>query len=189
MNRRRCYLLALSLLLALIVPATAIACPIAFRTIGPVDVRSSEVLRPSFRSTNRAAWKLGSSWSSTRPELNQTLRAKSGRAYHAATYPSQRALSIDAVSPGDGGWRYGDDDDPATPPCALTGRGEWQPPVILVKEERRRVRIMAVAQRTVGDRTGCELGADGVWGCPVMTRTVVRLARPIGTRRVDFEVF
>lgn len=181
--------LACSIVIMLLLPGLANACNVAFRTIGPIDVRKSAIERPSFRLGARAAWKLDSSWRATRPELNQDLRVRGGGTYRGASYPKQRALSIDAPAPVDAGWRYGDDADPETPPCEIAGRGEWQAPKILVKETRRTVRIAAASQRTVGDRTGCVLGAgQDEAGCPTMTRSIVKLKRPLGNRQIHFEL-
>lgn len=179
---------SLALLLLLGLPLSAWGCSIAFRTIGPVKVRPNAIERPAFRQTTRQQWSLDRSWTATRPELNQDIVATGGRTYRGASYPKQRALSIDAAAPDDNGWRYEDDADPRTPPCAISGSDEWQQPVILVRETVSEVRVLAVARRTVGDRTGCQLDQD-MWGCPTLTRSVVKLKRPLGTRTIRFETF
>lgn len=177
------------MVIMLLLPGMASACTIAFRTIGPIEVRKSAIERPSFRAATRAAWKLDAGWRATRPELNQDLVLRGGGTYRGVSYPKQRALSIDAAAPVDAGWRYGDDADPETPPCAIAGRGEWQAPEIFVKETGRTVRIAAAARRTVGDRAGCVLGAgQDEAGCPTLTRSVVKLKRPLGSRQIHFEL-
>ncbi|MCW2927263.1 MAG: hypothetical protein JWM86_1231 [Thermoleophilia bacterium] len=174
----------------LVVPSFAGACPIPFRSIGPVKVAKVDVREPVVRLSSRAAWKLDDSWTSTTPELNQVVIARRGPRYEGVTFASQRGLSIDATEPSDRGWKYSSDDDPATPPCDISGQGEWQRPVIHVREDRRSVRIAAVAQHTTGDRTGCILGGeDAEWGCPTLTRSIVHLKNPIGGRKLIFEVF
>ena len=105
-----------------------------------------------------------------------------------ASDPTHRALSIDAAAPLNFGWTYVDDADASTPPCAIAGQPEWQPPIVMHKEDDRRVRIAAVARRTDGDRTGCEFAPGQERACPALTRTVIRLAAPIGTRRIDFNM-
>ena len=181
---------ALSILL--LAPSFASACPIAFRAIGPVTVTRVEVVRPIQRNTRRSVWRLDRTWTSTSPELNQVIVARGGRTYLNATFARQDTLSIDAAAPADGGWLYGDDEDPETPPCALSGQGEWQQPRILIREHAHRIRIAAAARRTVGDRTGCVLGAGQAasdWGCPTLTRTIMKLTRPVGQRQLVFERF
>ncbi len=171
-------------------PATALACPIAIRRIGPLEGSRSDLIRPTPRITTRDAWKLDSSWMSTMPRLSQFITIKGVGTYHGATFKEQRALSIDARGPFDNGWMYFDDSDPDTKPCELTGQIDWQPPKIRVVQGPRQVRIVATTQRTVGDRTGCILGPDkGVRECPNLTRVIVRLAKPLGTRKLVFEVF
>ncbi len=180
--------LALSLLLLLGAPVAALGCNIAFRTIGPVQFRESEVKRPAERSSSRARWKLGAGWIGTHPELNQVIKVRGKGMMEGVSFSRQRALSIDAAAPADNGWLYADDALESTPPCAISGQAEWQRPVILVREDRREVRITAAARRTPGSRAGCVLGGnDAAWGCPVLTRTVVRLSRSIGSRQLVFE--
>lgn len=182
---------ALSLVLLLVLPSVAQACPIAFRTLGPLAIQKGEVTRPVIRNVPRTAWRVDDTWTSTRPELNQDILARGIGVYRGATYRRQRALSIDAAAPSDNGWVYADDHDPATPRCAMAGRPEWRKPVIMLRETRRVIRIAAVARRTVGDRAGCVLGGDqdaSEWGCPTLTRAVLKLKRPVGERRLVFEV-
>jgi hypothetical protein len=170
------------------IPGAALACNIAFRTIGPVKVKAAELKRPTERATPRATWKLDDAWVGTVPELNQIVRLRGTGALEGVAFARQRALSIDAAAPTDNGWLYRDDALESTPPCAVSGLGEWQPPVILVRETRREVTVTAASQRTPGSREGCVLGGDGeARGCPTLTRTIIRLARPIGTRRLVFE--
>jgi hypothetical protein len=182
--------LALTLLLA--APSIAAACPIPYRTVGPLSVHRIDVRRPVARVVPRSAWALDASWTSTSPELNQHVVATGGRVYLTASFARQRSLGIDAAAPDGNGWVYGSDDDPDTPPCRLAGRAKWQPPIILVRENRRTVRIAAASQRTPGDPDGCVLGAGQAaedWGCPTLTRSILRLQRPIGRRQLVFETF
>lgn len=173
----------------LLFPSVVAACPIPFRSVGPVKLTRQDVVRPVQQSSSRRAWGLDQSWKSTSPELNQLLVARGGRTYVSATFTRQDTLSIDAAAP-DSTWRYSDDGDPATPSCELEGQSEWERPVILIREEERRVRVAAVVRRTTGDRTGCVLGADqdaSDWGCPVLTRKLMKLKRPVGHRQLVFE--
>jgi hypothetical protein len=172
----------------LLLPTVADACPIPFRTIGPVKLQRHDVRRPTYRAVDAVAWRVGSQWTFTTPELNQELRAHDGRSYDAATFPRQQALSIDAAAPDDNGWVYADDSDPHTPPCELAGRSEWQQPVIMLRQDAKRVRIAAAARRTVGSRAGCVLGGgDQQWSCPTLTRRIILLKRPLGDRELVFE--
>lgn len=185
-------MVAILLALLLLGPTAATACPIPFRTIGPVRAGHGDVRRPIMRSTSRAAWQLDASWTATSPELNQFVRTVDGRRHEFVTFARQQALSIDAAAPADNGWLYGDDDDPATPPCRLAGQGEWQAPVIRLREGPREVRVVAAARRTVGDRAGCRLGAGQdalTLGCPTLTRSIRLLKRPLGSRTLVFETF
>lgn len=172
----------------LIAPATALGCNIAFRTIGPVTFAKSEIKRPIERSGSRSRWQLQGDWVGTRPELNQIVKVRGVGAVEGVSFSRQSSLSIDAAAPSNNGWLYADDDLDSTPPCEIAGTGEWQLPVVLVREDRREVRIAAAAQLTPGSRFGCVLGGDdAAWGCPTLTRTVVKLDRPIGSRRLVFE--
>lgn len=182
--------LALALLLA--APSIAGACPIPWRVVGPVKVERLDIRRPVTRTVPRARWGLDASWASTQPELNQQVVTSRGRVYESVSFARQRVIGIDAAAPDSNGWVYGDDDDPATRACAISGQPEWQQPVIRVRQGRRVVRIAAAARRTVGDRTGCVLGGGqdaSDWGCPTLTRTVIRLGRPLGGRLLVFEAF
>lgn len=177
-----------SFLVVVAAPSAALGCNIAFREIGPVQIRASEVKRPSERSATRAGWHLDESWVGTRPELNQVIRVRGLGTIDGVSFSGQRALSIDAAAPADNGWLYRDDDLDSTPPCEITGLGAWQQPVILVREGRGEVRVAAAARPTPGSRAGCVLGGDdAVWGCPTLTRTIVKLSRPIGDRRIILE--
>lgn len=180
----------LSLLLAVLLPAQALACPIAIRRIGPLDLEHADIRRPVLRTVTRAAWGLDASWASTRPRLSQVVVTTRSGTWYNVSYRRQQALSIDARGPFDNGWMYVDDADPDTPPCAMVGEIEWQAPRILVRQTARSVRVAAVSRRTVGDRTGCVLGPDlGVRECPNLTRTIVKLSIPLGSRPLIFEAF
>jgi hypothetical protein len=182
-------LLACTLAAALL-PAVALACPIAIRRVGPIEGSRSDLVRPVARVTTREAWGLDASWVSTRPRLSQFVVVRKVGTFHGVSFKEQRALSVDAYGPEDNGWMYFSDDDPMTKPCELVGQIKWRPPRIRVVQGRREVRVSASAQQVVGDRTGCILGPDtGLRKCPNLTRTVVRLAKPLGSRRLVFEVF
>jgi hypothetical protein len=178
----------LAALTALLLPAQAFACNIPIRTIGPLDIKKGELRKPVDRATTREDWGLDDTWRSTRPRLNQYVILRHIGTYHGWSYRTQRALSIDAYGPEDDGWMYVEDSDPATPPCQMVGQIEWQAPKIKVKETTKMVRVLAVAQRTVGDRTGCILGPDqGVRDCPNLTRVVILLKSRVGDRVLSFE--
>jgi hypothetical protein len=176
--------------LALAVPAAAFACTIPIRTIGPLGISRADLRYPVERTVTRARWGIDSSWRAVLPSVDQFVKIRHGVTVHGASYRTQRAISIDARGPEDNGWMYFDDDLDSTPPCALTGKIEWQAPRVRVRQSRTEVRIAATSQRTVGDRTGCILGPDhGVRACPNLTRSIVRLATPLGNRRLVFEQF
>ena len=180
---------ALAMLLVLcLFEGASLACPIAIRQLGPIDAVRSDLRRPIQRQGVREDWGKDDSWASVTPRLTQFVRLRGGRNYYGWTYPKQRALSIDAYGPDDNGWTYFSDEDPLTPECQLTGQIEWQLPKISVKQTRKEVRVIATAQRTVGDRTGCILGADqGVRKCPNLARTIVLLKQQLGARKLYFE--
>lgn len=179
-----------SVLALALVPAVALACPIPIRKVGPLEENRATLVRPVSRIVTRDAWGLDSTWVSTRPRVSQFVQVRNVGTYHGVSFREQSSISIDAYGPFDNGWMFFDDTDPATPTCALTGQIDWQKPLIRVVQGRREVRIAATAQRTVGDRTGCFLGPDfGVRECPNLTRTIVRLAKPLGTRKLVLEVF
>jgi len=187
---RHIAVLASLLSLLLLVPASALACTIPIRRIGPIELEQGELKRPVYRVVERSAWGVDASWISTTPRLSQFVILQNGRVVHGATYKRQQALSIDAPGPVDGGWLYFNDSDPMTPTCALTGQAEWQLPKIRVRQMATKVRVAATTQRTVGDRTGCILGPDqGVRPCPNLARNIIKLAAPLGERELTFERF
>lgn len=171
-------------------PAIGLACTIPIRTIGPVTAAKSDLQRATYRTVSRDSWRLDRSWVSTRPRLSQFVRVRGLGRFHGVTFPQQQALSLDAVGPFDNGWKFFEDDNPNTPACPLVGKIDWQPPKILVRQLKHQIRVVAVAQRTVGDRSGCILGPDfGVAECPNITRVVYRLRAPVGHRRIVFDQF
>lgn len=171
-------------------PAVGLACSIPIRTIGPVVAAKSDLQRASYRTITRDDWQLDRSWVSTRPRLSQFVKVRGVGRFHGVTFPKQRALSLDAVGPFDNGWKFFQDERPASPPCGLVGKIDWQPPKILVRQFKREIRVIAVSQRTVGDRSGCILGPDfGEAECPNITRVIYRLKAPVGTRGLVFEQF
>ena len=180
----------LALLLALALPATAFACPIAIRTIGPLPITGTDLRRPVNRTTTREAWGLDESWVATRPVVSQIVKLRSGRVVNNVSYAKQQAISIDARGPHDTGWMYINDFDDTTPECQMLGEIEYQTPKIRVRQTATEVRIIATAQKTVGDRTGCILGPDnGVRQCPNLARVIVRLAKPLGNRKLVLESY
>jgi hypothetical protein len=171
-------------------PAVAASCVIPIRTIGPLDGGRTQLVLPQLRTVTRDAWGVDESWVSTRPRLSQFVRIRRIGRFHAMSFRRQQSLSIDARGPFDYGWLYFDDGRPDTPACTMIGKEEWQRPRVLVRETATEVRIAAVTQRTVGDRTGCTLGPDhGEAECPNLTRVIRTLKRPVGTRRLVFEQF
>jgi hypothetical protein len=196
MDRSIRSLAAACALLVVIAPAAAAAdvafepgtCNLAFRQLGPVRIQRSELRRPIEQDSTRAKWRLDSTWASTPPQLNQTLKTRSIGTYIGVSHSQQRSLSIDAVPPDTYGWTYVDDSNPRTPTCAMIGMPDWQKPRVLLKQERTAVRVLAVSRHTDGDRTGCELaGGDGFLPCPQLTTTIVHLKTPIGARRLYLE--
>lgn len=177
-------------LAAALVPAVALACPIPIRRIGPIDESRADLVRPTARIVTRDAWGLDGTWRSTRPRLSQFVVVTDVGTFHGVSFKEQRSLSVDAYGPEDNGWMYFDDDDPATNSCEVVGQLKWQKPKIRVVQGRREVRIAATTQKIAGDTTGCILGPDmGVRDCPNLTRAVVRLATPLGNRKLVLEVF
>ena len=179
-----------SALVAALLPAVALACPIPIRRIGPIDESRADLVKPIARIVTREAWGLDGSWASTRPRLSQIVVVKDVGTYHGVTFKEQRALSVDAYGPEDNGWMYFDDGDPTTESCDLVGQIKWRKPVIRVVQGRREIRVAATSQKVAEDISGCILGPDfGVRDCPNLTRAVVQLVKPVGDRKVVFEVF
>lgn len=177
-------------LAAALLPAIALACPIPIRRIGPLEESRTDLVRPIGRIVTRDAWGLDATWASTRPRLSQFVVVRDVGTFHGVSFKQQSNLSIDAYGPEDNGWMYFDDGDPNTAACEVVGKFKWQAPKIRVVQGRREVRIAATAQRTVADETGCILGPDfGVAECPNLTRTIIRLAKPLGERKLVLEVF
>jgi hypothetical protein len=176
-------------LVAAVLPAVALACPIPIRSIGPLEESRVDLVKPIGRAVTRDAWGLDASWASTRPRLSQFVVVRKVGTFHGVSFKQQKSLSIDAYGPEDNGWMYFDDGDPNTPSCAIVGQIKWQAPKIRVVQGRREVRIAAVAQR-VANSEGCILGPDlGVKDCPNLTRTIVQLVKPLGNRKLVLEVF
>ena len=179
-----------STLAAALLPALALACPIPIRRIGPLEESRADLVKPIARVTTRAAWGLDGTWASTRPRLSQFVVVKDVGTFHGVSFKEQKSLSIDAYGPEDNGWMYFDDGLPSTAPCELVGEIKWQAPKIRVVQGRREIRVAATAQKVAGDTSGCILGADfGVRDCPNLTRVIVQLVRPVGERKLVFEVF
>lgn len=191
MHPRPIRIIVATLALLLVTPLDlALACNIEFRVIRAAEIARSDVRRPVERSATSKSWKMDDTWTSTWPQLNQVVSVRRVGKVHGVSFAAQRALSIDALPPGDYGWTYIDDRSPATPPCTMVGSTEWQPPHVFVKETRREVRITAAAQRTVGDPAGCELDRQPlVLPCPNLAQTVIKLDQPVGDRRLVFERF
>ena len=180
----------LALVLALLVPATAIGCTIPIRTIGPVTLRTDEIVRPKTVQVDRSQWTSDAYVASTRPRLSQWVIIKGVGRLHGISYKSQKSLSIDAYGPEDHGWMYFNDDDPETRPCEMVGQLEWQPPVIRVVQGAKKIRFAATSARTKGDRMGCTYGPDlGAPECPNLTRNIIQLKKPVGDRIISMEVF
>lgn len=174
--------------LALPAAATADDCVRPFRTIGPLDITRADIRTPSTVKGKRANWKLDATWTGVRPRLSQHVRLKSGKRYFGSSFSAQRAMSIDAYGPEDHGWMWVADSDPKNPPCTMIGRSAWQAPKVFVRETRTRVYVTAASQPATGDRTGCVLGPDhGTRECPLLTRNIVKLKKPVGTRKIVFE--
>ena len=124
------------------------------------------------------------------PELNQRVVSRAGSVHEGQAFARQVALSIDAAAPSNNGWSYADDDDPSTAPCRMVGKAEWRQPRILIRETATEVRVLAAVRRTAGNRSGCVLGGEHAeWGCPTLTRKLMKLRRPVGERRIVFETF
>jgi hypothetical protein len=190
MRPLRTTVVLLAAALAFLVPAVAFACTIPIRTIGPLDISRADLRYPVERKVTRDAWGVDTSWRAVLPSVDQFVKIRNGVTVHGASYRTQRAISIDARGPEDNGWMYFDDDLESTPPCQLTGQIEWQRPRVRVRQSSTEVRILAASQRTVGDRTGCILGPDhGIRPCPNLTRTIARLAAPLGNRKLVLEQF
>jgi hypothetical protein len=179
-----------STLAAALVPAIVLACPIPIRRIGPLEETRADLVRPTARVTTRAAWGLDETWASVRPRLSQFVVVQDVGTFHGVSFKEQKSLSIDAYGPEDNGWTYFDDGLPETKPCEVVGQIKWQAPKVRVVQGRREVRIAATSQKIAGDTTGCILGADfGVRECPNLTRVIVQLVKPLGERKLVFEVF
>lgn len=191
-------LLAVLAVTSLALPGAVLAdsgevCTEPIRTLGPVSIKKSDLVRPKARKVQRSTWTLDSSWTSVRPRLSQYVKVRAeGKIYtiHAVTWPNQKTLSIDAYAPEDYNWLYVDDDNPDTAPCQMVGQSAWQPAKIYVREGKTSIAVAAASQHTVGDATGCVLGPDnGVRECPILTRSLIKLKSKVGARTIYFDRF
>lgn len=174
----------LAALVLVVLPAGAVACVIPIRTVGPVDVVKGDLVRPKAARSTRSAWGLGAEWSSGEARLEQLVRTRRSGTHHGVSFPRQRAISIDAMTPDRYVLRLEDDDDPTTPQCALAGRPDWSDPVVRVRETSTTVHVLAAVRPTPGDRSGCQAATSDDLECPQLVRHVVQLQRPVGDRRI-----
>jgi hypothetical protein len=189
---RSARIFAAALALLLLAPTvSALACPPKpIRTITNLDAGRQDIRRPVPVTSTRAAWGLDTSWHSVRPHVVQWLHLRNGLQFYGSSFSRQLTPSVEAYTPEDRGWLYIQDPESTTQACRMVGQGAWQAPKIVVRETATTVRIMAASQHTVGDPSGCILSP--LWGvrdCPVMTTTVQRLKRPVGSRKIQLEVF
>jgi hypothetical protein len=171
-------------------PAAALAneaqdCTKPFRQIGPVKIARSDIRKPTEKVGKAVTYKLDATWTSVRPRVSQFVRIKNGPKFYGSSFSGQKAISIDAYSPADGGWLWVDDSDKNTPSCEMLGRKAWQAPRAFVRETAKAVFIAAASQPAVGNHTGCVLGPDwGTYPCPLLTRSIVKLKRVVGKRAI-----
>lgn len=186
-------ILALSLALLMLAPtasAFALCPPIPIRTIGAIKAVRKDLRYPVRAKTTRAAWGLDSTWFAVRPRMEQWVKLKNGLRFYGVSFSTQVTPSIDAYAPDDHNWLYMNDKDPQTQDCLMVGQSAWLPPKIMVKENSKTIRFAAASQHTVGDRRGCVLTPESeVRECPILTRTVPRLKKPVGNRVIQFEYF
>ncbi|MCW2974149.1 MAG: hypothetical protein JWN72_2422, partial [Thermoleophilia bacterium] len=185
-------LLALALALLVFAPtASALACPpIPIRTIGAIKAVKKDLRYPTYKKVPRAQWKLDDTWYTVKPRMAQWVKLKNGLLFYGVSFSTQVTPSIDAYAPEDLNWLYIDDSDPDTQTCQMIGQSAWQEPKIWIKETAKTIRFAAGAQHTIGDRRGCVLGPEGgTRDCPILTRTVQRLKKPVGNRTIIFESF
>lgn len=167
------------------IPATALACVVPIRKIGPVNIKRADLRKPvEQKIANGRAWKLHPSFVSVRPRVSQYVALRGGGRAHGQTFKRQRKISIDAYAPHDRGWLYVDDMRPDTPPCQLLGRTKWREPSIFVRETKTHIYIAAASRPIPGDHTGCVLGPESQRSCPVMKRRIVPLKRIVGNRTI-----
>lgn len=186
--RRLALPLVLVLACLLAAPTIAFGCTFPFRKVGPVNIGPRDIRTPVSARGRAATWKVPTTWASVDPIMSQYVQIRNGKRFFGSAFAGQTTLTIDAFGPQDFNWLYVDDEDPATAPCKLLGRNAWTNPRILVRETRARVFVAAVSAPTPGDNTGCILGPDyGTRACPLLTRRVMRLKRPIGARKIVFE--
>ena len=178
-------------LLLLAPSASAFACaPIPIRTIGAIKAVKKDLRYPQRATTTRAAWGLDSTWFAVRPRMEQWVKLKNGLRFYGVSFSTQITPSIDAYGPEDHNWLYMNDKDPQTQDCQMVGQSAWQPPHIWLKENAKTIRVMAASQHTIGDRRGCVLTPESeIRDCPILTRTVQRLKKPVGNRVISFEYF
>ena len=172
-------ILVLSMAALLVAPAIAVGCSQvvgepARPRIAPEDLRFLGVHRAA-----SSAWVRGDNWFSTRVGLAESIQPRFLRRPVTAAYAQQRSVRLDAVRPIDGD--YADDDDPATPPCALVGRRVYSATRLLVKETPRAIFITLASHRTPGSTEGCRVFSNS---CDDIVSRFVSFDAPIGDRRI-----
>ncbi|MCW2949672.1 MAG: hypothetical protein JWN41_685 [Thermoleophilia bacterium] len=185
-------MLALSMALLVFAPtASAVACaPIPIRTIGAIKASKPDLRIPVRRTVMRSKWGLDETWFAVRPRMEQWVKLKNGLRFYGVSFSTQVTPSIDAYAPEDLNWLYVNDHDPQTQPCQMIGQSAWQAPKMWLRENLNEIRVLAASQHTIGDRRGCILGNEGgTRDCPLLTRTVQHLKKPVGKRKIVFEYF
>jgi hypothetical protein len=180
---------ACCLISLLCLPSSALACNIPIRTVHALNLSRADLRRPLTRRVARTGWRADTRWHAVAPDLSQFIQIRGGGLYHGVSYARQNTLSIDAPTPDGFDARYIQSEAEGAPACQLIGQGQWQPPHIWIAETAREVRISAASRLTVGSTDGCEQDWSWEGHCPILTRKLIRLRAPLGSRRLIFETF
>lgn len=179
---------SLTAAMLLVLPGTAEACTIPFRHLKALYLARTDLKSPAKKTTPAKMWKMDSTkWLPLEPQLNQIVTVRDRHSYWSVTFGDQRTLSIDAKGTYGTDHVYEQDPDSFTQ-CQAVGQRQWTDPIIRKIETTREVRILAATRPNPVDANGCVLSQDAT-ECPQLTRKLINLSRPMGTRKLIFADF
>lgn len=178
-----------SLVALVLLPGAALACSLAWDE--PEVVPAADIRMPVRRESSRAAWSLGDfGWVSMRPYLTGAYDVAGDSKPPRVGIAVRQQRNLSFVSDHRRGLQvFRSDADDATPACALDGQQVWTRPRLLTRVRDRAVFVVFVTRRLSGDRAGCVVKWEGGGACEDVAIGSVRLADPLGDRRLVLDWF